>query len=93
MTETKARPGAKASGIDVLRCAAPGCHALLAYEIDAEGFLYVDLAWTARSTPAGNRYFPCPRCGARNVIEFGIDARGRRRPRVGGVEASTSEGS
>jgi len=68
-------------GIEVLRCLAQECRALLAYEVDAEGFLYVDLAWTAHKAE-GWRYFPCPRCGGKNVVEMATDSKGRERPRA-----------
>lgn len=69
------------STIDVLRCQSPDCAGLLAYEVDAEGFLYVDLSWTAREA-YGARYLPCPRCCGRNVLSIESDAKGRMRPRV-----------
>jgi len=72
---------AKGPGIFLLRCLSPHCVALLAYEVDRDNFLYVDLAWTARHA-GETAYFPCPRCGGRNVVETQTDAAGRRRPRV-----------
>lgn len=72
---------AKGPGIFVLRCLSPECGALLAYEVDRDNFLYVDLSWTARRD-GDTAYLPCPRCGGRNVIEPQADATGRQRPRV-----------
>jgi hypothetical protein len=63
------RPVAKkASDILVLRCLNPECGGLLAYEVDRDNVLYVDLAWTAR-TAGSTRYFPCPKCGGKNMLE------------------------
>jgi hypothetical protein len=58
----------KRADIQVLRCLNEECRGLLAYEVDATNTLYVDLSWTARSD-GSVRYFPCPRCGGRNVVE------------------------
>lgn len=74
-------PTAPKAAIDVLRCQSPDCAGLLAYEVDAEGFLYVDLSWTAREA-SGVRYLPCPRCGGRNALSVESDSKGRMRPRV-----------
>lgn len=81
MTVPSAAKPPQAAKIDVLRCQSPTCGALLAYEVDAEGFLYLDLAWMARRTD-GIAYFPCPRCGGRNIVERAADSKGRLRPRV-----------
>ena len=43
--------------------------------------LYVDLAWTARQD-GGIRYFPCPACHGRNVVEEFADAKGNYKHRV-----------
>jgi len=63
-----AKSPAKAADIHVLHCLNPACAALLAYEVDSNNVLYVDLAWTAKSD-GDMRYFPCPKCGAKNVVE------------------------
>ncbi len=71
----------KAADISVLHCLNPGCGGLLAYEVDADNVLHVDLAWTAQR--AGDlRYFPCPKCGGKNIIEEFHDAKGQRKHRV-----------
>ncbi len=71
----------KAADISVLHCLNPNCRGLLAYEVDSDNVLYVDLAWTAHS--AGNlRYFPCPKCGGKNIVEEFRDAKGQRKHRV-----------
>ncbi len=58
----------KSADIHVLRCLNPECRGLLAYEVDSENVLYVDLGWTAQRD-GQLRYFPCPRCHGRNVVE------------------------
>ena len=69
------------TSIAVLHCKSDSCDALLAYEVDQDGFLYVDLAWTAREDD-GVSYLPCPGCSGKNVIERARDAKGVSRPRV-----------
>lgn len=71
----------KVPDIHVLRCLDAGCRAMLAYEVTAENVLYVDLAWTA-ARDGDTRYFPCPRCRGRNVIEPFQDAKGAAKHRV-----------
>lgn len=58
----------KAAEISVLHCLNPDCGGLLAYEVDSQNVLYVDLAWTAASD-GSKRYFPCPKCGGKNIVE------------------------
>lgn len=58
----------KQTGISVLRCLNPGCRALLAYEVDATNALHVDLSWTALQD-GDLRYFPCPKCRGKNILE------------------------
>ena len=58
----------KAPDIFALRCLNPTCNGLLAYEVDANNVLYVDLAWMAKRD-AGKCYFPCPKCHGKNIIE------------------------
>lgn len=74
-------PAKKGADIHVLRCLGPDCGALMGYEVNSQGVLYVDLAHTA----AGDgelRYFPCPKCGGRNVVEAFTDDKGRTKHRV-----------
>lgn len=54
--------------IQVLRCLNPKCRGLLPYEVDGENVLYLDLAWMAQRD-GDERFFPCPKCGARNILE------------------------
>lgn len=76
-----AKAGAKAADIHVLRCLNPECRGLLAYEVDSRNVLYLDLGWTARSA-GETRYFPCPKCGGRNVLEDCTNDKGQARHRV-----------
>lgn len=87
-SESKPVPKKKTADIRVLRCLGPECGGMLAYEVDAENFLYVDLAWTAHRD-GDLRYFPCPSCGGRNVVEAAIDGKGAERHRVTRFEAAS----
>ncbi len=71
----------KTADIQVLRCLNPDCRGLLAYEADSENVLYVDLAWTARDD-GSVRYFPCPRCHGKNVVEALRTDKGQVKHRV-----------
>jgi hypothetical protein len=73
--------GKKAADIAVLRCLNPECNGLLAYEVDSRGVLYVDLEWTAKQDGA-TRFFPCPKCGAKNIVEEFRTEKGQRKHRV-----------
>jgi hypothetical protein len=67
--DTATKPAAKkAASISALHCLNPDCRALLAYEVDDNNVLYVDLSWTARRQ-GDLRYFPCPKCGGKNIVE------------------------
>ena len=54
---------------------------MLAYEVSSDNVLYVDLAWSA-ARDGDTRYFPCPRCHGRNVVEPFRDAKGAATHRV-----------
>ena len=71
----------KGADINVLRCLDPACGGMLAYEVSSDNVLYVDLAWTARRD-GDKRYFPCPKCGGRNIVEEFLDAKGVQKHRV-----------
>ncbi len=84
--ETPTPPGSKsgtkkAPDIGVLHCLNPECGGLLAYEVDSQNVLYVDLAWTARCV-GDRRYFPCPKCNGKNFVEEFRDEKGRTKHRV-----------
>lgn len=88
MDATAQKPAAKkAADINVLKCLNPDCRGLLGYEVDSNNVLYVDLAWTARVDGA-TRYFPCPKCGGRNIVEAVADAKGKPAHRVTRFAAS-----
>jgi hypothetical protein len=57
----------------------------MAYEVDADNVLYVDLAWTAHQD-GETRYFPCPKCNGRNVVEEFRDSKGNIKHRVTSFE-------
>jgi len=71
----------KGPEIDVLRCLDPACRGMLAYEVTAQNILNPDLYWMARQD-GSTRYFPCPKCGGRNVVEEVRDAKGALRHAV-----------
>lgn len=73
--------GKKAADISVLHCLNPDCRGLLAYEVDTDNVLHVDLAWTAHAA-GDTRYFPCPKCGGKNIVEEFRDAKGQPKHRV-----------
>jgi hypothetical protein len=68
MTDSAPTKARKTPDIQVLRCLNPQCRGLLAYEVDSNNVLYVDLAWTAHRN-GDSHYFPCPRCGGKNIVE------------------------
>jgi hypothetical protein len=68
MSSPGSAPKKKGTDINVLRCLNPDCRGMLAYEVNSDNVLYVDLAWTARRD-GSTRYFPCPKCRGRNIVE------------------------
>lgn len=74
-------PKKKSADINVLRCLNPDCRGMLAYEVNSDNVLYVDLAWTARQD-GDTHYFPCPKCRGRNVVEEIRDGAGTLRHKV-----------
>lgn len=79
-------PASKAGRIQVLRCLNPECSALLAYEVLADNVLYLDLAWTAHRS-GDKRFFPCPKCKGKNIVEPFRTESGASRQRVTRWEA------
>ena len=71
----------KAAEVDVLRCLNPACRGMLAFEVTPENILNPDLHWMARQDGV-TRYFPCPTCRGRNVVEEVRDAKGALRHAV-----------
>jgi hypothetical protein len=82
----KAKPGATR----VLRCFNPACNGFLPFEVDVENRLLLDLREFARHD-GESWYLPCPRCGARNLLQLEAGAH----PRVVGFEggAATAAGN
>ncbi len=80
-TPGAAAPKKKAVDINVLHCLDPACRGMLAYEVNSDNVLYIDLAWQARQD-GDTRYFPCPICRGRNVVEEVRDAKGAVQHRV-----------
>ncbi len=76
----------KAADVEVLRCLNPSCRWMLAYEVGPDNVLTTDLHWTARRD-GDLRYFPCPNCAGRNVVEEVRDAKGALRHAVTRFEA------
>jgi hypothetical protein len=85
MSSPALAPKKKAADIKVLRCLNPDCRGMLAYEVNSDNVLYVDLAWTARRD-ADTCYFPCPKCHGRNIVEEVRDAAGALQHRVTRLE-------
>lgn len=81
MEKAKNPSAKKAPRITALRCLNPACEGLLAYEVQADNVLYLDLAWTARRE-GEKRYFPCPKCGGKNIVEAFRSPDGKERHRV-----------
>jgi hypothetical protein len=79
----------KGPDIHVLRCLNPDCGEMLPFEVDSALVLHMDLAWMAREVD-GVRFFPCRRCGGRNVVEEHRDAKGALRHRVTRFEPDPS---
>jgi len=71
----------KAADVDVLRCMNPTCRYMLAFEVTADNILSPDLHWMARQQ-GDVRYFPCPKCNGRNVVDEVRDAKGALRHAV-----------
>ena len=72
--------------VHVLRCGAEACRALLPFEETDEGLLLGNMIEVA--TRDGDvRFFPCPRCGGRNLVEE-VVSEGKKRSRVSGFAAA-----
>jgi hypothetical protein len=72
--------------VHVLRCRAESCRALLPFEETDEGLLLGNMIDVA-TREGGVAFFPCPRCGGRNLVEE-VDFEGRKRSRVTGFAAA-----
>jgi hypothetical protein len=85
----KAGPADKAKPlkVHVLRCRSESCEGLLAFEETDEGFLLGQVLSLAERV-GEKRFFPCPRCGGRNLLEEKVYA-GKVRVRVSGFEPAS----
>lgn len=72
--------------VHVLRCRSESCGALLPFEETDEGLLLGNMIEVA-TRDAGLAFFPCPRCGGRNLVEE-VVRDGKRRTRVAGFAAA-----
>jgi hypothetical protein len=68
--------------VHVLRCRSESCHALLPFEETDEGVLLGNMIEVA-TRAGGATFFPCPRCGGRNLVEE-VEYEGKLRTRVAG---------
>lgn len=72
--------------VHVLRCGSESCRALLPFEETDEGVLLGNMIEVATRDGAVC-YFPCPRCGGRNLVEE-VVYEGKKRTRVCGFAAA-----
>lgn len=72
--------------VHVLRCRSEACGALLPFEETDEGLLLGNMIEVA-SREGAEAFFPCPRCGGRNLVEE-VDHAGKKRTRVAGFAAA-----
>lgn len=71
--------------VHVLRCRSESCRALLPFEETDEGLLLGNM-FAMATRDGAVAYFPCPRCGGRNLVEEVVHE-GKRRTRVDGFVA------
>jgi hypothetical protein len=74
--------------VNVLRCRDQTCKGLLAFEETEEGYLLGQVFELADEDGA-KRFFPCPKCGGRLLVEE-YEHEGKCRVRVHGFEPATS---
>ena len=87
VTESGTQPAApkkKAVKVHVLRCRDESCKALLAFEETEEGYLLGQVLRLA-DVDGDTRFFPCPSCGGRLLVEE-YEHGGKLRVRVYGFE-------
>jgi hypothetical protein len=84
VSETPAKK--KEVKVHVLRCRAESCRALLPFEETDEGLLLGNMIDVA-TRDGDTLFFPCPRCGGRQLVEEVVHE-GRKRTRVGGFVAA-----
>jgi len=71
--------------VQVLRCRGVGCQGLLAFEETDEGYLLGQVLEMA-DVDGGTRFFPCPKCGGRLLVEEYVHRDGKVRVRVNGFQ-------
>jgi hypothetical protein len=84
--EWAAKP--KVVKVNVLRCRDEACKGLLAFEETEEGYLLGQVLELA-DVDGNRRFFPCPKCGGRLLVEE-FEHEGKRRVRVCGFEPAPS---
>lgn len=72
--------------VHVLRCRSEACRALLPFEETDEGLLLGNMIDVA-TRDGDMAFFPCPRCGGRNLVEE-VVRDGKKRTRVGDFVAA-----
>jgi len=77
----RAKPRLK---VHVLRCRNQACGGLLAFEETDRGYLLGQVLELA-DVDGAKRFFPCPKCGGRQLVEE-FECDGKRRVRVVGYE-------
>jgi hypothetical protein len=76
--------------VNVLRCRKDSCRGLLAFEETDEGYLLGQVLEMAEVADGGRRFFPCPKCGGRLLVEEYVHSDGKLRVRVSGFEPATA---
>ena len=73
--------------VNVLRCRRESCRGLLAFEETDEGYLLGQVLELA-DVDGDQRFFPCPKCGSRLLVEEYVHSDGKLRVRVSGFVPS-----
>jgi DNA-directed RNA polymerase subunit RPC12/RpoP len=82
MSDAPTKPQKPAIKVNVVRCGGDDCEALLALEETSEGLLLGNMFGLA--TQDGDvRFFPCPSCGGRILVEE-VEHKGKIRTRISG---------
>jgi len=76
------RPKRNKLRVDVLKCRNDSCDGLLAFEETDRGYLLGQVLELAE-VDGDERFFPCPKCGGRQLVEE-FEFEGKRRVRVVG---------
>jgi hypothetical protein len=71
--------------VQVLRCRGAACKGLLAFEETDEGYL-LGQVFDMADVDGGTRFFPCPKCGGRLLVEEYVHRDAKVRVRVCGFE-------